>query len=36
VTAVLLVNAAVAFALAFYADVRVPADAPELVTAPAE
>jgi len=36
VTAVLLVNAAVAFALGFYADVRVPADAPELVTASVE
>jgi len=36
VTAVLLVNAAVAAALAWYADVRVPADAPTLVTAPAD
>jgi len=36
VTAVLLVNAAVAFVLAWYADVRVPADAPALVTAPAD
>ena len=36
VTAVLLVNAAVAFALAFYADVRVPEDAPALVVAPAD
>ncbi len=34
VTTVLLVNAAVAAALAWYADVRVPADAPALVTAP--
>ncbi len=36
VTAVLLVNAAVAFALAWYADVSVPADAPPLVTVPAD
>jgi MFS family permease len=36
VTAVLLVNAAVAFALAWYADISVPADAPPLVTVPAD
>ncbi len=34
VSAVLLVNAAVAVALAWYADVRVPAGAPELVGVP--
>jgi MFS family permease len=36
VTAVLLVNAAVAVVLAWYADVRVPAGAPALVVAPAD
>jgi MFS family permease len=36
VTAVLLVNSAVALFLAWYADVRVPEDAPELVVAPAD
>ncbi len=36
VTAVLLVNAVVALGLTWYADVRVPADAPLLVAAPAD
>ena len=36
VTAVLLANSAVAFFLAWYADVRVPEDAPPLVAAPAD
>jgi MFS family permease len=36
VTAVLLVNAVVALGLAWYADVRVPAGAPDLVTAPTD
>jgi MFS family permease len=36
VTAVLLVNAVVALALAWYADVRVPAGAPDLVSAPVD
>jgi len=36
VTAVLLVNAVVALVLAWYADVRVPAGAPALVTAPTD
>jgi MFS family permease len=36
VTAVLLVNALVALALVWYADVRVPADAPALVVAPSD